>query len=166
MDSPEQQAEYQPKKPPNQNQETAESLLPFGCERNCRCRGREFASWYRLESGFQRLPRTTGPPVRATVSGMAPCPPFELVALSGLFAKLYNRLGFDGFIASAALRIKECEQFLQGLGIGSVPEVSSFSPDCYQILVLELFQVMRECGSWNVQLRLDITNHHPVRMSG
>ena len=74
--------------------------------------------------------------------------------------------GFDGLVARAALGVQETEQFLQNGGVGGVPQKGAFAAYRDQILILELFQVVRQRGGRNVQFALDLANHHAIRMRG
>ena len=50
------------------------------------------------------------------------------------------------------------------LGVGRVPEERALAPHLHQVLVLELFQMMRKGRSGNPQLALDVAHDQAVRM--
>src|SRR6516225_3075871 len=71
-----------------------------------------------------------------------------------------------GLVARAAFGVQKAEQFLKRFGVGRISEEGSFTPDLHQVLVFELFEVMRKRGAGDVQFHADLTDHQAVRMGG
>src|SRR5690242_19897858 len=82
-----------------------------------------------------------------------------------LLAQLNDGFRLHGPAACAALRIQKAQQFLEGIGIGRVPEKSAFAPHVHQIFALQLFQVVRQRGIRDTQLVLNFADNEPLRMS-
>src|ERR1700733_1622451 len=70
---------------------------------------------------------------------------FDLImATCLLLAKGDNGLGFDGLVAGAALGVEKTKKLFQRLGVGGVPEKRALAAHLDQLLILELFQVVRK----------------------
>src|SRR5215472_842046 len=91
---------------------------------------------------------------------------FRVVITFLLSADLNYLFRFDSFVSGAALVEEEAEQFLQRAGVGCVPEKRALTADRDQVLVLQLVEMMRQCGAGNLQLAADIADHHTFRVSG
>jgi hypothetical protein len=74
-------------------------------------------------------------------------------------------LGFDCLISSAAFGIEELQQFLECYGVGRVPQKGAFTTHVHELFILQLLQMVRKRGIWNVQLGLDIAYDQTVGMS-
>ena len=80
------------------------------------------------------------------------------ITQSAAFLKYLLRI--DGAVPGAAFLVKKTKQFLQNFSVGRVTEAGMLPLDPGQAYILEFFEVVRERGTWNSKLRLDISDDH------
>lgn len=119
----------------------------------------------------KREPRTAGkgpPPsgfgwsFRCRVRGVCA---WDQVAWADSSANLYVLIRLNGRVSRAALRIQKRQQFLQRSRVRGVPQKSSLAADSHWPFHLQLFQMMRERGSGDLQLAARITGDQSLRAS-
>lgn len=69
-------------------------------------------------------------------------------------------------VARAALRVEESEQLLQRGRVGAVADERAFALSEYKLVVLQLFEMVRQRGARDAGLDLDLADDEPVGMGG